>query len=135
MKNHLIPQDVLSGIARAGLIAAVALISACTTTQSALDGKPFSRVDPKLLPVIVSKVDGESRTGNPVWVEPGRRVITLSAAPALGGYLSVDRTFTVEVGVCERVVFGARREVLLRDAFEPVVVEREALSGCVVAKK
>jgi hypothetical protein len=135
MKNSQIKCEVLSVSYVLCATITIASITACSTTQSALDGKPFTRVDPKLLPVTVTKVDGESRSGNPVWVEPGTRSVTLSAAPALGGRFTVDRTFTVEVGACERVVFGARREVLLRDAFEPVVVEREPIRGCSIAKK
>ena len=133
MNNRQVKYAVVAGAYRIAAIAFIVLAVGCTTTQSVLDGTPFQRADPKLLPVTISKIDGNSRSGNPVMVDPGRRVITLSAAPALPGRNSVDRSFTVDIGKCERVTFGARRESPLMDAFEPVVVEREPLTGCKAA--
>jgi hypothetical protein len=113
---------------------ALALLSACTTTQSQLEGKPFTRVDPKLYPVIVSKVDGKSYLQQPVMVDPGKRVVTVTARPERYGTQSVDRTFTVDVGPCEIIRLGARRESPLMEDFEPVVVEREPKAGCTAKK-
>ena len=115
--------------------AVLGLLAACTTTQSQLEGQPFTRVDPKLYPVIVSKVDGKSYLQQPVLVDPGKRVVTVTARPEKYGSLPVDRTFTVDVGPCEIVRLGARRENPLMEDFEPVVVEREPKAGCTAAKK
>jgi hypothetical protein len=110
------------------------VLSGCATQQSALDGKPFTRTDMKLYPVTVSKVNGESRTGNPVMVDAGKHTITLSAAPANGGRVAVERSLSVDVAQCERIVFGARRESPLLNEFTPVIVERYALGGCAAKK-
>lgn len=133
MKKHQVNYVVVSAAKAIAAIAFISVAAGCTTTQSVLDGTPFQRADPKLLPVTISKIDGNSRSGNPVMVDPGRHVITLSAAPALAGRTTVDRSFTVDIGKCERVTFGARRESPLMDAFVPVVVEREPLTGCKAA--
>ncbi len=117
-----------------GAAATLALLVACTTTQSQLEGRPFTRVDPKLYPVIISKVDGKSYLQQPVMVDPGKRVVTVTASPERYGSLPVDRTFTVDVGPCEIIRIGARRESPLMEDFQPVVVEREPKAGCTAKK-
>jgi hypothetical protein len=111
--------------------AAIACLSACATTYSQLDGKPFSRVDYTLFPVQVTKVDGRSTTGNPVLIEPGMRKVTLLAPPEKYGRFGDEQTIEVDVGVCERVVFGAQRPSRLLIAWQPVIVERLPVPGCV----
>ncbi|MBX7230312.1 MAG: hypothetical protein K1X48_11995 [Burkholderiaceae bacterium] len=121
----------LAVIAKTALLSLVcSVLSACTTTFSQLDGRPFGLIDSTLYPVQVSKVDGRSYSGNPIWVEPGKRQITLLAPPEKYGRLGTEKTMEVMVGNCERIVFGARRPSYLRAAWEPEIVEREPLAGC-----
>ena len=121
----------LAVLAKTTLLSPVFLgLSACTTTFSPLDGRPFGLIDSTLYPVQVSKVDGKSYSGNPVWVEPGKRQITLLAPPEKYGRLGTEKTVEITVGECERIVFGARRPSYLRAAWEAEIVEREALAGC-----
>ncbi len=114
-------------------VAALTLLAACTTELSALDGRLFSRVDPKMLSVVITKVDGSSTIGNPVMVDAGTHKVTVAAPPArpgVPGSASIEREFEITVGRCERVYLAARRESPLLDEFAPQVVERAPLGGC-----
>ena len=126
----------LSVFVKALLLGFTALgLSACTTTFSQLDGRPFGRIDSTLYPVQVSKVDGKSYSGNPVLIEPGQRKVTLLAPAEKYARLGTEKTIEITVGVCERIVFGARRPSYLLAAWEPEIVEREPLAGCTITKK
>lgn len=122
------------------LLALAALVASCATYKEPvgyLDGRPFQRADPHLVPVVVTKVDGSSypysyaySNGSASPVEAGEHVITVQAPLAKYAHIPTERDLKLKVEPCVRYTLGARRSSNLVEDFEPVVLEKEPMPGC-----
>jgi hypothetical protein len=120
------------------LIPAVLALTACGTVvnQAQIDGTLYTRVHMNRYPVVVSAVDGQSTpTWRPMWVEPGRRTLSVDAPPARGFTLPVRKEIAFDVKPCTRYYFGAQRTNALTNAWEFVVDHEEPISACGVGTK
>ncbi|HEY9100542.1 hypothetical protein [Chitinimonas sp.] len=123
-------------IAITGLVLLALGLGACAsmkvTNTSFLDGSHrFGRTELNTYPVRVLAIDKEYTIDvNPVRVEPGNRVLRVSAAPVAGFHDPVvkDVPFTVEA--CKRYYLAAKRENPLRQDFELIVQQVEDRGDC-----
>lgn len=123
-------------MARTIVIAALcaAGLAGCGTVQntSLLDGSHrFGRTELNTYPVRVLAIDGDYPVDiDPVRVEPGQRVLRVSAPPPSGFHWpeTKDVAFTVEP--CKRYYLAAKRDNPLRRDFSLIVQDVEDRSDC-----
>lgn len=115
---------------------AVAALSACASYKGPVgyvDGRPFTRTDPHLYPVIVRRVDGETYNYDyrlATAVPAGEHVFTLQAPLSKYSHVPETRDIKVKVEPCMRYTFGAKRAADFAEDFEPVLVETQPMPGC-----
>lgn len=126
-----------SGILAMGMVA-VAVLAGCANVvhQSQLGGALYTRVHMNRFPVAIAAVDGASTpTWQPIWIEPGRRALTLDAPPPRGFTLPVRKEVMLDVKPCVRYYLGAQRANALAQAWEFVVDHEEPVPGCTTSAK
>lgn len=114
------------------LLAASGCASLTVSHTSLLDGRrDFGRAELNTYPVRVLAIDGVYTVdADPVRIEPGQRVLRVSAPPA-GVFTEpvvMDVPFTVEA--CKRYYLVAKRDQPLRQAFQLRVQQVEARTDC-----
>ena len=110
------------GIALAGTV----LLAGCATIPdnvSYLYGDRYHRAKPYTYPTRVTHIDGRSTmfNENPVPIEPGEHVITLSAAPVRGFEQPESRDIKLRIEPCKRYYLVAEREHPLQRNWQPLV--------------
>jgi hypothetical protein len=91
--------------------------------------------DPKLRPVVVSRVDGESTTRNRATVAPGKRSVTVDLPPRKGFSLGTQATFELEASPCMRYYVAARLDTTTGQEWTPVVGRSETIGECLTKFK
>ena len=125
------------GIALAGTV----LLAGCATIPdnvSYLYGDRYHRAKLYTYPTRVTHIDGRSTmfNENPVPIEPGEHVITLSAAPVRGFEQPESRDIKLRIEPCKRYYLNAQYKNNIDIEWKPVVDYVEPIAGCtVVAKK
>jgi hypothetical protein len=121
------------------LAAVVSTLAGCQTwgpTWSEVTGRRFHRADPNRAPTVIEHIDGRSAfPGDPIRIEPGKRVMTLQGIPpspawrggTLQGYILVAEP-------CKRYFVNAQFDNrLTRSDWEPVIDHVETIAGCSMA--
>ena len=102
------------------------LASGCATVPqnaSYLYGDRYHRAKLYTYPTRVTHVDGRSTmfNENPVPIDPGTHVITLSAAPVRGFEQPESRDIKLVIEPCKRYYLVAEREHPLQRNWQPIV--------------
>ena len=127
MRNSILP-----------LIAAVAL-GGCQTwgpTWSEISGiRYYNKTELNRSPTIIERVDGryEPTRGytRSVWVEPGKRTLTLQGVPLRAGWQGYLKDFALDVEPCKRYYVNAQFDGPLQPSdWKPVVDYVETIPGC-----
>lgn len=114
------------------LLAAAAALTGCATydTFSYIDGNRYFHASLNTFSVIVLDVDGQSDLRNPVWVDPGKRVIRVQGPSTAGFTFGETRTLTLDVKPCTRYYLKAVKQNPLQQDFTPEVDYEEPIAGC-----
>ncbi len=116
------------------------LLAGCQTwgpTWSEVTGVRYYRTELNRMPAIIEKIDGSSaypaRRGEPIRVEPGRRVIELQGVPPSLGFRGTLQEFVLEAAPCKRYYVNAQFDNRLSPSkWAPVIDEVETIAGCTV---
>lgn len=111
------------------LLGAVLLAGCASSPYSQISGSRYHRAPIDTYPVLILDVDGRSVSGNPVLVDPGRRVIRVQATPGFVD-LRETRSLTLDVPACSRTYLVAVKHNRLASDFEVKVDHQESLGGC-----
>ena len=117
------------------------VLTGCQTwgpTWSEVTGRRFHVATMNTSPILINLIDGNgafpSAPGAPIWIEPGRRRMTLTAVPLSAGW--TGGTDLVEFDLlaepCKRYYIVARFENPLGPSFTPFIDEIETIAGCQV---
>jgi hypothetical protein len=112
------------------LIASFAMAGCAHQWESVLDGRPYTRTNPKLYPISITAVDGEYGSGNPRYVDAGTRRLTIDAPPVAGFSQPVRKEFTFKIERCIRYWLAAQRVNALTQDFDLIIDHAEAVPGC-----
>ena len=91
--------------------------------------------EPKLRPVVVSRVDGEGTTRNRAIVEPGTRRVTVDLPPRKGFSLGTQETFELVANPCMRYTIAARLDAGTGEHWKPFVRSAETIGECLTKFK
>ena len=122
------------------VVACIPLLLAATAAAAGPYDQPWSIIttdvarsaDPKLLPVLVNRVDDRNalpggREG--AVVEPGPHEVTVDLHPRKG-FPATQRTFPLTTEPCTRYYVGALLKTTVGQEWEPVVRSRERIGEC-----
>jgi len=113
------------------LLTAVAALAGCAHAPFAyIDGNRYFHASLNTFSVIVLDVDGQSDLRNPVWVDPGKRVIRVQGPSTAGFTFGETRTLTLDVKPCTRYYLKAVKQNPLQQDFTPAVDYEEPIAGC-----
>lgn len=91
--------------------------------------------DPKLRPVIVNRVDGESVIRSKAVVAPGKRQVTVDLPPRKGFSLGTQATFELEASPCMRYHVAAKLDTETGQRWQPVIRSSETIGECLTQFK
>ena len=114
------------------LLAATALAGGCASTPfSQLDGSRYHRTTIDTYPVAIVKIDGASNLrSNPVYVEPGRRQVTVQGPPGGAHSIGDQETLALDIQPCTRYWLVAVKESPLAQRYTVKVDHQEAIGSC-----
>ncbi|HUL55964.1 MAG TPA: hypothetical protein VLT60_03145 [Usitatibacter sp.] len=92
----------------------------------------FPSADPKVMPVLINRIDDKTVYEKKGTVAPGAHQVTVDLHPRKG-FPATQVTFPLETKPCTRYYIAARLKSLTLQEWEPFVRIEEALPDC--AKK
>ena len=116
-------------------------LAGCQTwgpTWSEVTGRRFHVATMNTSPILINLIDGTgavpSAPGAPIWIEPGRHRMTVTAVPLSAGWTGGTDLVEFELLAepCKRYYIVARFENPLGPSYTPVVDEIETIAGCKV---
>jgi hypothetical protein len=124
------------------LLAAILVLVPATAVADPFD-QPWALItndsdlaaDPKLRPVIVSRVDGESVIKSRAVVGPGTRMVTVDLPPRKGFSLGTQENFELVASPCMRYHIAARLDTETGQRWVPVVRTAETIGECLTKFK
>ena len=122
------------------LLAVPFALAGCQTwgpTWSEVTGQRFHVTELNRGPVVVEQIDGRSafpnRRGQAIWMEAGKRNMTLQGVPLRPGWQGTLQEFVLDAQPCKRYYVNAQFEnPLSPSAWKPVIDHVESISGCQV---
>jgi hypothetical protein len=120
-----------SAILMFGLVLTVAGCAVYPENASFLYGERYHVARLNTFPTRITEVDGRSTltTQNPVQIEPGRHLLTLTTAPAAGFGAPEYRNLDLEVEPCKRYYLVAERDNRLLQDWRPIIDHIRPVSG------
>ena len=121
------------------LLALPAVLTGCQTwgpTWSEVTGVRFTFTQLNRTPVVIEKIDGSSAfpnaPGDPIKIEPGKRVIVLRAIPpaltSAAGWRMPE--YVLDAQPCQRYYINAQFDSRFGPDWEPVIDGVERIAGC-----
>jgi hypothetical protein len=117
--------------ASAAFPAAAALGGPYDQAYSIIDTETMPSADPKLIPVIVNRVDDQNPTSrNNAVVPPGSHQVTVDVPPRKGFRTATQHTFALVTAPCMRYNVAAKLDNTLTQEWKPVVRSQERIGEC-----
>jgi hypothetical protein len=115
----------------APLLSTAALAGPYDQPYSIIENDPIRSADPKVIPVIVNRVDDvNALTPQRAVVPPGKHQVTLDVPPRKGFKTATQRTFELVTEPCMRYYVSAKLHSTVGQQWEPIVRGKDRIGEC-----